>query len=210
MIISIIAKSKCKKCTNCKNALSEYEKSLLVIFITALKYRDPQTIELGMEILQQLNPKMSDRESRNFTLMNLLLLGVDPDWDKNTLIRTAVLQYDHMAFQIGIAPGDDIITSDRPIIEYPSDEKDGRYKGVVFPLTARLVLFMYPKESVCESGLNCFFELNKEQIHDVQYNTSIFARRWIYSRYPLTDDLLETIRNARSVFLSTGRTMFEK
>jgi hypothetical protein len=36
-------------------------------------------------------------------LYNLLPLGVDHEWDKNTVIRTATERLCGMAFQIGIA-----------------------------------------------------------------------------------------------------------
>lgn len=51
-----------------------------------------------------------------------------------------------MDFRIGIAPDDLIITSDRPVIQWTPDENElfNRSKAVVFPLTSRLVLYLFP------------------------------------------------------------------
>ena len=102
VIQSIQTKSENENCIICSTILSENDKSLLAIFITTLLYRDPATIESGIKILQTSNPNMDIREARNFTLLNLLPLGVDPEWDEKTIIRTAIGNLSGMAFQIGI------------------------------------------------------------------------------------------------------------
>lgn len=170
VIETIIAKSENEKCLECWNVLSDEDKSLLVILMTMLKYRDPDTISFGIKVLQKENSLMEEREARNFTLLNLLPLGIDSGWDENTIIRTAVEQYSGMAFQIGVASDDVIITSDRPIIEWPPHEKElyNRPGAVVFPLMSRLVLFMFPIETCHSFGGNCFFKLTEEQINDIQ------------------------------------------
>ena len=80
VIRSIIDKSQNENCLNCSTILSEEDKSLLIIFITALLYRDPQTIVMGMRFLQENNPNVDCRNARNFTLMNLLPLSGNPEW----------------------------------------------------------------------------------------------------------------------------------
>lgn len=199
-VIELIkAKSQNQKYLNCSAVLSEDDKSYLIIFMTALMYRDPQTIEFGIKSLQKSNPHMDSREARNFTLVNLLPLGVEPKWDKNTVIRTAVTSLCGMAFQIGIANDDVIITSDRPVVLWAPDKDElyKRPKAVAFPLTSRLVLYLFPLESVVPIGRNCFFELNEEQIRDIQTNVAVYAREWIYSRNPLTDEQLRIVKEAR-------------
>jgi hypothetical protein len=103
-----------------------------------------------------------------------------------------------MAFQIGVAPDDCIITCDRPVIEWKSYENElyGRPRAVMFPLTSRLVLYMYPLETV-QTGNQCFFfRMDDKQIEDVQYNTAISSREWIYSKRPFEGKLLENIEKA--------------
>lgn len=199
VIHSIINKSKNANCLNCPAILSEEDKSYLIIFITSLLYRDPATIESGVRILQQSNPNMSTREARNFTLFNLLPLGIDSSWDENTIIRTAVSRLSGMAFQIGIADDDEIITSDRPVVVWPpkEDELYNRPQAVTFPLTSRLLLYLFPFESVDPLANNCFVKLSKEQIHDHCGNMSVVARNWIYSRKPLTEEQLKIVKEAR-------------
>lgn len=193
-------KSQNEKCLECMRILSEDDKSILIILITMLQFRDPETIDYGIKILQRDNPEMDDREARNFTLMNLLPLGIDPEWDKNTIIRSAVEKYSGMEFQIGIAPDDLIITSDRPVIEWPLDKNElfNRPRAVMFPLTSRLVLYLFPILNNQQMGRSFFFCLKEAQIRDIQIDVAVSARRWIFSRNAITDEQLARIREGRS------------
>ena len=195
----IIDASENQKCLGCPNILSEEDKSILIILMTSLWFRDPQTINNGIKILREDNPKMNDCEARNFTLMNLLPLGIDHEWDENTIIRKAVEKYSGMSFQIGIAL-DDIITSDRPVIEWPSNNEDqfSRPKAVAFPLTSKLVLYLFPLEENQQSGSSCFFDMSEERINDIQMDVAVCARRWIFSINKLTEVQLERIKKGRS------------
>lgn len=199
VIGQIITKSQFKQCLNCQTILSEEDKSYLIIFITALMYRDPQTIKNGMSILQTSNPEIDDCKARNHTLLNLLPMGIDTEWDKNTIIRTAIKDLCGMAFQIGIADDDVIITSDRPVIKWSPDKNEiyNRPEAVVFPLTSRLVLYLFPIEKVKPIGRNCFIRLSEEQITDIQYNVAVNAREWIYSRNQLTEEQIKRVKEAR-------------
>ena len=199
VIQAVRAKSENEYCLNCPTVLSEDDKSYLIIFITALMYRDPQTIKTGISILQTLNPALDDSQARNNTLLNLLPTGIDAEWDKNTIIRTALKNLSGMAFQIGIATDDLIITSDRPVVQYPPDENEmyNRPKAVVFPLTSRLVLYLFPIETVEPIGRNCFIRLTEEQVNDIQHNVAVYAREWLFSRSPLTEEQIKIVRRAR-------------
>ena len=197
---SIIKKSQKEKCMNCTTVLSENDKSLIILFLTTLLYRDPKTIDEGMSFLINSNQDIGEREARNFTLMNLLPLGIDSEWDKNTIIRTAVEKYSGMEFQIGVAFDDLIITSDRPVIEWPPEENElfNRPKAVMFPLTSRLVLYLFPILTAQQIGRSFFFIMNKKQIGDTQMNVAACARRWIFSRNAITDEQLEMIKEGRN------------
>ena len=200
VIQSIKAKSENMNCLNCSTILSEEDKSFLVIFITSLLYRDPTTIESGIGYLREANPDMDVRAARNFTLLNLLPLGIDSAWDQNTIIRTAVGNLEGMAYQIGIADEDIIITSDRPVVLWPPKENEqyNRPRAVAFPLTSKLLLYLFPLESVDPIARNCFVRLSVDQINDFYSYCSVYARNWIYSRNPLTEEQLTFIREARS------------
>ena len=199
-VIQVIrAKSENENCLNCPTVLSEDDKSYLIILITSLLYRDPATIASGIGFLQESNPNMDDREAKNFTLLNLLPLGLDPEWDKNTIIRTAIENLTRMAYQIGIANEDVIITSDRPVAIWSpkEDEPYNRPRAVAFPLTSRLLLYMFPEESVDPIARNCFVKLSKAQINDLYGNIAMSARNWIYSRNQLTTEQQRMIKEAR-------------
>ena len=199
-ISSIKQRAQNEKCLNCTTFLSREEKSLLIIFITALMYRDPDTIEKGIGYLQESNEGLLDEQARNFTLLNLLPLGFESEWDQQTIIRTAVTNLCGMAFQVGLTTHDVIFTSDRPFVQWPShnEEYPNRPKALVFPLTSRLVLYLYPLEDVEKIGWNYLFLLDEGRIRDVQTNIAVCARDWIYSREKLTNDQLEIVKEARN------------
>ena len=196
---SVILRAQTETCMNCSSFLSEEEKSVLVIFITSLMYRNPETIEAGVKFLINENPEISFSRASNFTRLNLLPLGIDKSWDEKTIIRTALKNLEGMAFQVGVTEGDVFFTSDRPVIQYPSYNDNFPYtpKAVIFPLTSRIVLYLYPKEDVSQTAQNCLFQLDQERIRAIQHNISVYARRWIYSRKPLTEEQVFIIKAAR-------------
>ena len=104
-----------------------------------------------------------------------------------------------MAYQIGIADEDIIITSDRPVVIWSpkEDEQHNRPRAVAFPLTSRLLLYMFPEESVDPIARNCFVKLSEDQINDLYVNTAVSARNWIYSRNQLTTEQQRIIKEAR-------------
>ena len=200
VIATIIAKSQKEMCFGCPNVLPENDKSILIILMTMVLFRDPKTIDLGINILQQENPDIDERTARNFTLLNLLPLGIDSKWDENTIIRKAVKKYSGMEAQIGIADNDVIFTSDRPVIEWPPKDTElfNRPQAVVFPLTSKLVLYLFPIETNQQVGRSIFFKLSDEQIKDIQTNVAICAKEWIFSRNALNDIQMERVLEGRS------------
>ena len=104
-----------------------------------------------------------------------------------------------MAYQIGIADEDIIITSDRPVVIWSpkEDEQHNRPRAVAFPLTSRLLLYMFPEESVDPIARNCFVKLSEDQINDLYVNTAVSARNWIYSRNQLTTEQQGMIKEVR-------------
>ncbi|MBR4732687.1 MAG: DUF4238 domain-containing protein [Lachnospiraceae bacterium] len=199
VIRSIKEKSQNEKCLNCPTILSDEDKSILIIFMTALQFRDPNTIQMGIESLQQTNPDMTLNDMRNFTLLNLLPISDIPEWNENTIIRSATDRLCGMFFQIGIAPNDVIISSDRPVIMWPPKENEqfNRPRAIVFPLTSRLVLYLFPMEDRKYIGNDWFTYLSDDQVKEIQMYVAAGARDWIYSKEPLSKEQIELIKKAR-------------
>lgn len=199
-IIELIkAKAQNEKCLSCVSVLSEEEKSILIIFVTALMFRNPDTIDLGIKSLQESNPNIDIKDARNFTLYNLLPLGVNCEWDENTIIRTATSRLCGMAFRLGIANEDVIFTSDRPYVIWPSDKNElfNRPKAVAFPLTSRHILYLFALNDAEAIKRSYFFKLEEDQIRDIQENVAVFAKKWLFSRMPLTEEQMKRVKEAR-------------
>ena len=206
VIEAIKAKAQNDKCLSCTSVLSDEDKSILNIFITALMFRDPDTIEFGIKSLQATNPDIDLREARNYTLYNLFPLGVNREWDENTVIRTATERLSGMAFQIGIADEDVIITSDRPFVVWPPDENElyNRPKALAFPLTSRLLLYLFAMNEVEAINSSFFIRLSENQINDIQENVTVCAKKWLYSKIPLTDVQMNRVKSARNRLLNSN------
>lgn len=199
-IKSIKCRIQNEKCINCTTFLTDEEKSMLIILITTLMYRDPYTIERGISFLKENNPELSATQARNFTLLNLLPIGQDVNWNQNTIISTAIADLSEMAFQVGVTTGDVIFTSDRPFVEWFSHDptQPNKLKSLVFPLTSNIVVYLYPKEDVDSIVWNYSFRLDEERVRDIQFNTAVCAREWIYTKEKLTVEQLELITKARN------------
>lgn len=212
VIEAIKAKAQNDKCLSCTSVLSDEDKSILNIFITALMFRDPDTIEFGIKSLQATNPDIDLREARNYTLYNLLPLGVNREWDENTVIRTATERLSGMAFQIGIADEDVIITSDRPFVVWPPDENElyNRPKALAFPLTSRLLLYLFAMNEVEAINSSFFIRLSENQINDIQENVTVCAKKWLYSRNPLTEEQMNRVKSARNRLLNSNSQYQQK
>jgi len=85
-------------------------------------------------------------------------------------------------------------------VQWPShnEEYPNRPKALLFPLTSRLVLYLYPIEDVEKIGWNYLFLLDEGRIRDIQTNIAVCARKWIYSREKLTNEQLEIVKEARN------------
>ena len=187
-------------CYDCEAVLSEYDKSILIIFMNSLIFRDPVTIENGMKVLQKNNPNLDSLDARNFTLMNLLPIGEDTKWNEHTVIRSAINRYNDMAFQIGVSDSDDIITCDRPIVEWPSmaGDSDNRPRAVAFPLTSRMVLYLYPIENVSARGKSCIFHMDEQRIRDMQHNIAVYSIDYVFSKTKFSEEQVGMIENIKS------------
>ncbi len=180
-------------------SLSDKEKGILTILIVALKYRDPWTIEKGIQIAQELFPDFDLTSARNWVLSSLLPLGVNQEWDAGTLVKSALGRYVDMSIRIGVTCNDEIITSDNPIIERkPGEFEQCGEKGVViFPLTSKLVLFLFPVGTNYPSVDEELFKLSNEQIMEIQKEVALYAHEWIYSREKLSEEQLKIIVETR-------------
>lgn len=199
VIKSIIAKSEDEINSNYVNILSNEDKELLTILITMLNFRGPNTIESGQKYLKERFPDISENDARNFTLLNLLPLGVNEKWDENTIIRSALKKYSGMEFQIGITNDNIIFTSDNPVVEWPSKaDPESQPKAVMFPLTSKMVLYMFPPEACPPQARNCFFELTSNQAESIQHDVAVYAKKYIFSQKPLTNKEIEIIKRAKT------------
>lgn len=198
-LISICKRAERKECLNCTSFLSEEEKNYLVLFLVSLLYRDTHTIDSGVRIIKELEPGITDREARNFTLMNLLPLWGVAEHNEKTIIRKALENYENMAFQVGIHHSNVFFTSDRPVVQWSLKNSgvDTRPSEVIFPLSSKIVLYMFPLEAVEPNSRNCLFSLDEDRIKEVQFYVAGFAREYIYSRTPLTNEQMNIVKEAR-------------
>lgn len=203
--VDIVIRSVIKKAENAdflpdQPFLSENEKCVLILFLSIQMLRDPESLEIMAETTKMKSPEYSDLDAKNSVLLKLFPKDNDAETNRESLLLRFTEKIYGMAFQVGISNEDSIITSDRPYaVEKISDAVGNRFKTIIFPLTSRIVLYLHPLEYVDPQGWNCCFSLDKDRVRDLTTNISFSARRWIFSRNPLTGKQIDLINAARQL-----------
>ena len=180
-----------------KPFLSEEEMSVLILFIAVQMLRDPESLEIMCNASKNLSPGITNHLAKN----GVLLKFFSSESNYKSIVKECADLFCGMAFQIGIGPEDSIITSDRPYAIEKMENESGikGFKSFSFPITSRIVLYLYPLEAVLPQGRNCCFRLDKDRIRDLTVNIAFSAQRWVFSRCPLTDDQIGLIKTARQL-----------
>lgn len=199
VIKSIAEKSADMNNSDIDSLVSENEKNTLIIFLTTLLFRDPITINKGIKFQLNENSNLSEREARNYTLFNMLPLGVDKKWDQNTIGRMALRLFGGMSLKIGVSHEDLVITGDKPVVlfGFSRNKSDDRVQKVLFPLTSNLIMYLYSPEIIDGGFKNVFINVNNQQLFELHDYISMNAEKYLFSKKQLTEIQIERLKTAR-------------
>lgn len=178
--------------------LSLDEKLDLVICMSIQQLRTPSFInELENEFRRKYSEILEENSIRNMAILMSLPIYKVLDKNSKNLLFDYFDMFKNMAYTIGVAYEDCILTSDDPaILLYDNSHK--KMEEVIFPLTSRLVLIMKPISEVPKGCKNKLVELNEEDILKINIRIVRTCKRWIYSKIALTDEQIKWIKEERS------------
>lgn len=187
--------------------LSSKEKALLTAFMTLQILRYPFVLSSAEDLLNEMFPdQLKANEARNVAVWNCLDAFIDGKFDveRNSIFWRIANWFEDMAFIIGRSKEPVFFTADRPIFLFHSERDTidfsmDRPEKVIFPLSPTMVLYMIPNSEETRRKRNVLMDLPDEFIREVQWSIAQCAKDWIYSRYPITEEQLQLIKDARRI-----------
>lgn len=187
--------------------LSSKEKALLTAFMALQILRYPFVLSSAEDLLNEMFPEqLKANEARNIAVWSCLDAFIDGKFDveKNSIFWRIVAWFDDMAFIVGRSKEPVFFTADRPIFLYHSkidtiDFSMERPERILFPLSPTVVLYMIPNSEKTHGKRNVLMESPEIFIQKVQRSIAQCAKEWIYSRYPITEEQLKLIKDARKI-----------
>lgn len=207
VIGQILRNAKNDKNLHTRCFLSSKEKVFLTAFMTLQILRYPFVLSSAEELLNDMFPdQLKANEARNIVVWSCLDAFIDGRFDveKDSIFWRIINWFDDMAFIIGRSKEPVFFTADRPIFLFHS-ERDTidfsmeRPEKVIFPLSPTMVLYMIPNSEETRRKRNVLMDLPDEFIREVQWSIAQCAKDWIYSRYPITEEQLQLIKDAKRI-----------
>ena len=114
-----------------------------------------------------------------------------------------------MAFIIGRSNKPVFFTSDRSIFLFYSKCDTinfimERPEKIIFPLSPTIALYMIPNCKKTRQNRNILKDLSDKSIQEIQWSIAHCAKEWIYSRYPISSEQLQIIKNAKKTDVQEG------
>ena len=187
--------------------LSSKEKVLLMAFMTLQILRYPFVLSSAEDLLNEMFPdQLKANEARNVAVWNCLDAFIDGKFDveKNSIFWRIANWFEDMAFIIGRSKEPVFFTADRPIFLFHSERDTidfsmDRPEKVIFPLSPTIALYMLPNSEETRRKRNVLTDFSDEFLREVQWSIAQCAKEWIYSRYPITEEQLQLIKDARRI-----------
>ena len=187
--------------------LSSKEKALLTAFMALQILRYPFVLSSAEDLLNEMFPEqLKANEARNIAVWSCLDAFIDGKFDveKNSIFWRIVAWFDDMAFIVGRSKEPVFFTADRPIFLYHSKMDTiyfsmDRPEKIIFPLSPTVTIYMIPNSEETRGKRNVLMELPEKFIREVQWSIAQCAKEWIYSRYSITEEQLQLIKDARRI-----------
>ena len=179
--------------------LTKDEKDFWKSFIAVQLVRTPKVIRMMKEEIEnQFDGQLKNNQARAIALDNCLpAFGHYRNYPN--LITKIRNTFENMTIAVGVDNSGCVFTSDNPIVCQAPDFDFERVEKIEFPITPKLVLFLFGGQLKKEYDKNRLFPLYPEEVKTIQRNIAYAAEEWIYSLYPLTDAEKETIREGKAL-----------
>lgn len=212
VIDQILRNAKNDKNLHTRCFLSSKEKVFLTAFMTLQILRYPSVLSIAEELLNDMFPdRLKANEARNIAVWSCLDAFIDGKFDveKESIFWRIASWFDDMAFIIGRSNKPVFFTSDRPIFLFHSKCDTinfimERPEKIIFPLSPTIALYMIPNCKKTRQNRNILKDLSDKSIQEIQWSIAHCAKEWIYSRYPISSEQLQIIKNAKKTDVQEG------
>lgn len=194
---SIQAKATNKANLATRSFLTMKEKAFLMIFLTTMILRAPETLhELSETTKDIYNRNISDTTAKNLVLQTGLPIYKELDFKETSLFNAVLGLFEDMAFIIGITEQDSLLTSDKPVL-VKGETNPVKVLDVILPITPNLILFMKPYANTNRELYNRLRIWDKKNIEAANKKMLRQCHRWIYSKSLLTEQQIKWISKLR-------------
>lgn len=177
---------------------SKREKDFWKSYISLQMMRMPKLISMVEEEIEKQNSDFSDNILHAMALGECLpFFTVNHDTDYLIFKIRAVLE--SMSIALGVDESGSIITSDSPVVSQAPDYDMEKLEKIEFPISSKLVLFMFGGKQKEQYRKNSLFPLNKSEVKIIQRDIACSAEEWVYSIRPLTTIEKEIVREGRAI-----------
>lgn len=195
LISSISHRSKVPQNYKTKCFLTSKEKQQLIFFLALLICRNDKMINVAKEMSEDaFKGLLSRNKSHNFAIITCLPFGNTTDESRRNLFDEAKKLFNNLSFQLFVADCDLFFTSDFPLVLHGENQPSPKLDKVIFPLSSKIVLVMKPKEKTKKECMNCLVRPDKKDIVDFNCEIIRHSHKWLYSKKPFTDKMIEWIR----------------
>ncbi len=175
------------------------EKYFWKSYISIQMMRMPQMIRMvEEEIVKQHGDVFPDNVLHAMALGECLPFFKN-DKDFNYLIFDLRKVLESMTIALGVDESESIFTSDSPVFTQAPDYDMGKLERVEFPLSSKLVLFLFGGKLKNEYRKNSLFPLNAEEISWIQRDVACAAEEWVYLKHPITNSEIKAIQEGRAL-----------
>lgn len=175
------------------------EKHFWKSYICLQMMRMPKMIRMvEEEIVKQHGDAFSDNVLHAMALGECLPF-FQKDKDMNYLIFDLRKVLESMTIALGVDESESIITSDSPVFSQAPDYEMEKLEKIEFPLSSKLVLFLFGGKLKKEYRKNSLFPLNAEEVSWIQRNAACSAEEWVYSKHPITNNEKKTIQEGHAL-----------
>ena len=144
------------------------------------------------------------RKVRNFNVLSdffSFLFGFSANYTTNS--QSYYERDSYTSFRcykvLGVDESGSIITSDSPVVSQAPDYDMEKLEKIEFPISSKLVLFMFGGKQKEQYRKNSLFPLNKSEVKIIQRDIACSAEEWVYSIRPLTTIEKEIVREGRAI-----------
>ena len=187
--------------------LNKKEKATILLFLALHLVRSPEAFTHAEAFLPILfREELKDYERRNIAKFLCLepFVNSGKPIDEDSLLGKTTGLFADMGFVVWRTDKPSFFTSDQFLQLYPEDpqaveetEEIVKPGGAAFPLSPTVSIWLAPKKDLQADRRNKLLVMPEYLVKETQARTVIYAKRWLYSSVPFSEEQIAMIKDIR-------------